>query len=90
MDFDNRSHLVIILNTFKDDFFQLLPLIKFHPHRCRRLIPFPKGVKHQEWKDDIGEWPQVEHDDIHNHLILSRACAGEEMKNLKSMDSYIS
>ena len=28
----------------------------------------------------IREWPQVEHGNIYNHLILSRAFDGEEMK----------
>lgn len=61
-------------------------------HQCKndmdRLISSPKDVKHQEWKDDIREWPQVEYGDIYNYLILSRACDGEEMKNYKSLDSY--
>ena len=47
-------------------------------HKCNndlsRLISSPKDVQ-----DDICEWPQVEHVEIYNHLILSRACDGEEM-----------
>ena len=38
--------------------------------------------------DSIREWPQVEHGDIYNHLILSRASDGEETEKFKSMDSY--
>lgn len=53
-----------------------------------RMISSPKDVKTGEWKDDIREWPQVEYGDIYNHLILSRACDGEKMKNYKSLDSY--
>ena len=39
-------------------------------HQCKndmyRLISSPKGCqsKHQERKDDIREWPQVEHGNI--------------------------
>ena len=44
-------------------------------HQCKndmaQLISSQKDVLHQEWKDDIREWPQVEHVDIYNHLILN-------------------
>ena len=36
----------------------------------------------------IREWPQVEHGNIYNHLILSQTCDGEEMKKYRSMVSY--
>ena len=39
------------------------------------------------WMDDIRKWPQVEHVDIYNHLILSRASNGKEIKSYHSMDS---
>ena len=31
---------------------------------------------------------EIEHVDIYNHEIFSRACDGEEMINYKLMDSY--
>ena len=36
----------------------------------------------------ICEWAQVEYGGIYNHLILSPACDGKEMKKYKSIDSY--
>ena len=42
-----------------------------------------------DWrKDDIRKWLQEEQGNIYYHLILSRACDGEEMKKYKSIDSY--
>ena len=53
------------------------------------MISSPKDVKvNQERKDDIRGWPNVQHINMYDHLMLSRACDGEEMKKYKSMDSY--
>ena len=56
-------------------------------HQCKndrdRLIWSPKDVKVdiKNGRILICVWPQVEHGDIYNHLILSRACDGKEIKN---------